>query len=272
MTADAAARPARRGRHASPRPALRANVRVALPYLDAWLRGNGAAAINNLMEDAATAEISRSQLWQWRARGTALDDGRVVDDDLYRADPRRGAGPARRRGRGPPGRGGRAARLARPDRRLRRVPDRCPRTRASTRQAGRSHRAGGRGRGQDERSHPAPRRRPGARRPGMTTSRAPRHVRLEMAPEQSRRTRSRARRGRTGPASSVGRAVRRPAGRAAPGDRSAAPSFAALDHRPQERAKLRRAVASTGWSTPAPHRASSKSVSASMSPAASISS
>ena len=45
---------------------VRANVSVALQYLDAWLGGNGAAAINNLMEDAATAEISRSQLWQWR--------------------------------------------------------------------------------------------------------------------------------------------------------------------------------------------------------------
>ncbi len=63
---------------------LRANVRVALAYLDSWLRGNGAAAIDNLMEDAATAEIARSLLWLWRARGTALDDGRVVDDGLYR--------------------------------------------------------------------------------------------------------------------------------------------------------------------------------------------
>src|SRR5690349_8965769 len=45
---------------------VRANISVALQYLDAWLGGNGAAAINNLMEDAATAEISRSQLWQWR--------------------------------------------------------------------------------------------------------------------------------------------------------------------------------------------------------------
>src|SRR4029079_15648328 len=45
---------------------IRANVRVALAYLDSWLRGVGAAAIDNLMEDAATAEISRSQLWHWR--------------------------------------------------------------------------------------------------------------------------------------------------------------------------------------------------------------
>jgi malate synthase len=62
---------------------LRANVRVALAYLDSWLRGNGAAAIDNLMEDAATAEIARSLLWLWRERRTALDDGRAVDDALY---------------------------------------------------------------------------------------------------------------------------------------------------------------------------------------------
>jgi malate synthase len=48
---------------------IRANVRVALAYLDSWLRGTGAAAIDNLMEDAATAEIARSQLWLWRNRG-----------------------------------------------------------------------------------------------------------------------------------------------------------------------------------------------------------
>ena len=44
---------------------LRGNISVGLRYLESWLRGNGAAAINNLMEDAATAEISRSQIWQW---------------------------------------------------------------------------------------------------------------------------------------------------------------------------------------------------------------
>ena len=58
----------------------RQDVSVTLRYLDAWLRGNGAAAIDNLMEDAATAEISRSQLWQWRRHGTVLDDGRPFDD------------------------------------------------------------------------------------------------------------------------------------------------------------------------------------------------
>ena len=62
---------------------IRANVRVALAYLDSWLRGVGAAAIDNLMEDAATAEISRSQLWHWRTRGVVLADGRPFDDVLY---------------------------------------------------------------------------------------------------------------------------------------------------------------------------------------------
>jgi malate synthase len=62
----------------------RLNVSVALQYLDAWLQGNGAAAINNLMEDAATAEISRSQLWQWRTSGVPLDDGRPLAAARYR--------------------------------------------------------------------------------------------------------------------------------------------------------------------------------------------
>ncbi len=61
----------------------RQDVSVTLRYLDAWLRGNGAAAIDNLMEDAATAEISRSQLWQWRRHGTPLDDGGPFDDARY---------------------------------------------------------------------------------------------------------------------------------------------------------------------------------------------
>jgi malate synthase len=61
------------------------NVSVALQYLASWLAGNGAAAINNLMEDAATAEISRSQLWQWRVHGVTLDDGRPMTSELYTA-------------------------------------------------------------------------------------------------------------------------------------------------------------------------------------------
>jgi malate synthase len=64
---------------------VRANVAVALQYLAAWLGGNGAAAINNLMEDAATAEISRSQLWQWRVNGVTLDDGEPMDAERYRS-------------------------------------------------------------------------------------------------------------------------------------------------------------------------------------------
>ena len=62
---------------------VRTNISVALQYLASWLGGNGAAAINNLMEDAATAEISRSQLWQWLFHQVALDDGRPMTADLY---------------------------------------------------------------------------------------------------------------------------------------------------------------------------------------------
>jgi malate synthase len=64
---------------------VRANVSVGLSYLASWLSGNGAAAINNLMEDAATAEISRSQLWQWRVHGVPLDDGQPLTADRYAA-------------------------------------------------------------------------------------------------------------------------------------------------------------------------------------------
>jgi malate synthase len=63
---------------------LRTNVEIALRYLEAWLQGNGAVAIHNLMEDAATAEISRSQIWQWTHSGTTLDTGTKVDADLVR--------------------------------------------------------------------------------------------------------------------------------------------------------------------------------------------
>jgi malate synthase len=64
---------------------VRANVSVGLAYLASWLAGNGAAAINNLMEDAATAEISRSQLWQWRTHAVPLDDGSPLTPDRYAA-------------------------------------------------------------------------------------------------------------------------------------------------------------------------------------------
>jgi malate synthase len=62
---------------------IRLNISVALQYLTSWLGGNGAAAINNLMEDAATAEISRAQLWQWIQNGARTADGRLVDRALY---------------------------------------------------------------------------------------------------------------------------------------------------------------------------------------------
>jgi malate synthase len=58
---------------------------VALRYLAAWLGGNGAVGIHNLMEDAATAEISRSQVWQWVHNGTLLDSGEPVTADLVRS-------------------------------------------------------------------------------------------------------------------------------------------------------------------------------------------
>jgi malate synthase len=61
---------------------LRGNINVGITYLAAWLSGNGAAAINNLMEDAATAEISRSQIWQWAHNGATLDTGASVDKEM----------------------------------------------------------------------------------------------------------------------------------------------------------------------------------------------
>jgi malate synthase len=61
---------------------LRTNISVAILYLESWLRGTGAAALFNLMEDAATAEISRSQIWQWIRHEAAMDDGRPVTREL----------------------------------------------------------------------------------------------------------------------------------------------------------------------------------------------
>ena len=57
---------------------LRGNVRIGIQYLQSWLAGNGAAAIDNLMEDAATAEISRSQVWQWINSSARLDTGEEI--------------------------------------------------------------------------------------------------------------------------------------------------------------------------------------------------
>jgi malate synthase len=56
---------------------------VALLYLESWLRGHGAVAINNLMEDAATAEISRTQLWQWIRHGAELDGAGEMTREYY---------------------------------------------------------------------------------------------------------------------------------------------------------------------------------------------
>jgi malate synthase len=65
---------------------LRNNISVGIQYIEAWLRGSGAVAIFNLMEDAATAEISRAQIWQWiRSPHGVLDDGRKVTLELVRA-------------------------------------------------------------------------------------------------------------------------------------------------------------------------------------------
>lgn len=61
---------------------LRHNISVGLQYIASWLRGTGAAAIYNLMEDVATAEISRAQIWQWIRHSAKMDDGRTVTRDL----------------------------------------------------------------------------------------------------------------------------------------------------------------------------------------------
>ena len=63
---------------------LRENIRVGVQYIEAWLRGRGAVPLYNLMEDAATAEISRTQIWQWVQQGARLDDARQVTAELFR--------------------------------------------------------------------------------------------------------------------------------------------------------------------------------------------
>jgi len=64
---------------------LRQNLNVGIGYVEAWLRGTGCVPLYNLMEDAATAEISRAQVWQWVHHGTRLEDGRTVNRALCRA-------------------------------------------------------------------------------------------------------------------------------------------------------------------------------------------
>jgi malate synthase len=63
---------------------LRLNIDVGIQYIEAWLRGQGAVPIYNLMEDAATAEISRAQVWQWSRYGAKLSDGRTVTAELVK--------------------------------------------------------------------------------------------------------------------------------------------------------------------------------------------
>ena len=62
---------------------LRGNISVGIQYIESWLRGQGCVPLYNLMEDAATAEISRAQVWQWLKHGAQLDDGRVIDRALF---------------------------------------------------------------------------------------------------------------------------------------------------------------------------------------------
>jgi malate synthase len=71
--------------HAGPRTerGVRENIRVGVQYIEAWLRGRGAVPLYNLMEDAATAEISRAQVWQWIRLRAPLDDGRTVTRGLF---------------------------------------------------------------------------------------------------------------------------------------------------------------------------------------------
>jgi malate synthase len=63
---------------------LRQNLNVGIGYIEAWLRGTGCVPLYNLMEDAATAEISRAQIWQWIRHHAKLTDGRTIDLPLCR--------------------------------------------------------------------------------------------------------------------------------------------------------------------------------------------
>ena len=62
---------------------IKKNINVSILYIASWLNGQGAAAIHHLMEDAATAEISRSQLWQWLQNEVTLDDGKILNKNQY---------------------------------------------------------------------------------------------------------------------------------------------------------------------------------------------
>jgi len=62
---------------------LRENIKVGIQYVEAWLRGNGCVPLYNLMEDAATAEISRAQLWQWIKNGVKLENGQKITKEFF---------------------------------------------------------------------------------------------------------------------------------------------------------------------------------------------
>ena len=62
---------------------IRKNINVGILYIESWLRGNGAAALYNLMEDAATAEISRTQVWHWLRKKIQLEDKRIFNQEMY---------------------------------------------------------------------------------------------------------------------------------------------------------------------------------------------
>jgi len=62
---------------------LRASIRVAVQYIEAWLRGTGCLSLYNFVEDAATAEICRAQVWQWLRHGARTSDGRMVSEDRF---------------------------------------------------------------------------------------------------------------------------------------------------------------------------------------------
>lgn len=63
---------------------MRANIRVAVQYIEAWISGNGCVPIYGLMEDAATAEISRTSIWQWIHHQKTLSNGKAVTKALFR--------------------------------------------------------------------------------------------------------------------------------------------------------------------------------------------
>ena len=62
---------------------IRKNINVGILYIESWLRGNGAAAIYNLMEDAATAEISRTQVWLWLHKNIQLENQSIFNEEMY---------------------------------------------------------------------------------------------------------------------------------------------------------------------------------------------